>query len=229
MTRTVTRFGAATRFLALLVLLALLGVSQLKGQQPSSPSISECKQLYDERRYVEARNCFSKILTQDPKNPVAREYYRLSNARAVGISKSEDSSHSPGTPEIPGLQKLVQEALENDPEGHRIQQVIEGIQLNGEAASSIYSSLEFVRLGVPYFYACQWRLSSSGDAPTDPELQEQLAAPVRQWWQSLLQSRKNELIAQVKKSGITASPIRLRPELTSGMSGWIWCRADSSV
>ncbi len=208
MTRAVTRFGADTRFLALLVFLVLLKLGLLKGQQPSSLSISECKQLYDERRYVEARNCFSKILIQDPKNPTAQEYYRLSSVLALSTSKSDDSSHSPGTPEIPGLQKLVQEALENDPEVHRIQQEIEAIQLNGEAASSIYLSLEFARLQLPYFYPCQWRLSSSGDAPTDPELPNQLAAPVRQWWQSLLQSRKNEVVAGVKKSYIRLLSVR---------------------
>jgi hypothetical protein len=183
-------------------------VSQLRGQQVSSLSIAECKQLYDDRRYVEARNCFSKILAQDPKNPVAREYYRLSNVLAVGISKSEDSSHSPGTPEIPSLQRLVQEALESDPELHRILQVIDGIQLKEEAGSAIASALEFVRLGVPYFYPCRWHVISTADVSIDPDLQKQLTDSLQQWWHSLLQCRKNELLAQVKKSYLRLFSVR---------------------
>jgi Outer membrane efflux protein len=208
MTGTLMRTGAVTRSLSLLLALIAVRPSHLAAQQAPSRPISECKQLYDERRYVEARNCFSRILTQDPKDPTAREYYRLSNVLAVGISKSEDSSHSPGTPEIPGLQKLVQEALESDSEVHRILQVIEGIQSNEQAGSSIDSSLEFLRLGVPYFYPCQWHPLPTGDIPIDPELQKQLAAPVHQWWQSLLQCRKNELLAQVKKSYVRLFSVR---------------------
>jgi hypothetical protein len=148
------------------------------------------------------------MLAQDPKNSVAREYYRLSNVLAVGISKSEDSSHSPGTPEIPGLQKLVQEALERDPELHRILQVIESIQLNEEAGSAIASSLEFVRLGVPYFYPCQWHVTSFADVSIDPDVQKQLAGAVQQWWHSLLQCRRSELLAQVKKSYLRLFSVR---------------------
>src|SRR5215831_2529520 len=106
MTRAVTQFGAATTFLVFLLLCDLLGMSQLTGQPPSTLSTAECKQFYDERRYVEARNCFSQILTQDPKNLEAQTYYRLSNLWVLGLSKSEDASHAPGTPEIPLLQNL---------------------------------------------------------------------------------------------------------------------------
>jgi len=199
------RFGVVTRFSPLLVLLVFLGVSRVIGQQPSS--ISECKRLYDERRYVEARNCFSQILTQDPKNVEAQTYYRLSNKLPLGIPKSENSSHSPGTPEIPALQSLVQEALQNDPELHRIQQEVEGIQSREAGGLTNDSSLESVRLAIPYFYPCRWNASSSWDA-ANPELQRQLAAPLLQWWESLLQSRKNELVSQVKKSYIRLFSVR---------------------
>jgi outer membrane protein TolC len=183
-------------------------MSQLIGQSLSSLSIAQCKEFYDERRYVEARNCFSQILTQDPKNLEAQTYYRLSNLWVLGISKSEDTSHTPGTPEIPLLQSLVQEALEKDPELHRIQQEIEAIQSGGAGGSSIDSLLESARLGAPYFYPCRWNSPSAGDAGTDPELQEQLATARLQWWQFLLQSRKNELAAQVKTSYVRLFTVR---------------------
>jgi hypothetical protein len=208
MTLTVTRLRAVTRLLALPVLLVLVGLSQLSGQQPSPLAISGCKQLYDERRYAEARNCFSQILAQDPKNLEAQTYYRLSNVWGLGISKSEDPSHAPGTLEIPVLQSLVEEALENDPEVHRIQQEIEGIQSSGAGGSSIDSSQELIRLGIPYFYPCRWNSSSVGDSAIDPEVQKQLAAALLQWWQSLLQSRKNELSALVKKSYVRLLSVR---------------------
>ena len=207
-TGIVTRFGAVPKYLPLLLALILMGVSHLKGQQTSSPSISECKQLYNERRYMEARNCFSRILAEDQKNPVAREYYRLSNVLAVGTSKPGDPSHTKGTPETPTLEKLVQEALDKDHELRRIQQQTEATGLSGSVRLPVYSSLEFVRLGLPYFHVCPQHSSPSGDFSTDSELQKQLTSPESVWWQALSQTRKNELVAQVKKSYVNLVSVR---------------------
>jgi hypothetical protein len=187
------------RFLNSILLLTLLAEGFLAGQQLGSPTLSECRQQYNDRNYVSARNCFSQILARDPENPVAREYYRLSNVLALGVTqRGEDATHAPETPEIAVLQELVREALVNNPSVRRAQSYMEASRMPGRADLPIPALEEFSRLGIPFLPP--WHSMAGSRPPLRGDAQQRMESLEQSWWQSVWEAQKNEVTALIRKS-----------------------------
>jgi outer membrane protein TolC len=200
------RFRSTEIFPALFGLGLTLFLAEGLPQGQQLPEFSACRQLYDERNYVAARSCFSKILAVEPDNSAAKEYYRLSNVLTFTAPQGQDSSHAPGTPRVATLEELVREAVSKNPAVRRLQLQLEAVRQRQSASPQIEAVHEALRLGLPAFPAPAW--SESPNSSLSPEAEETWRLLDQKWWEFLFETQKNEIVFQVRKAYFALEALR---------------------